>query len=125
MAYHTKGNFEKVDIEDINDELRTWEQNKEATLLRLAAILHQLLDVAKNQKASKLRGHRKGYGWLGISRLEPDTNAMLPNDLRALWQKETKAVDDGDCRGTDGEDDDTLNEDKKEVDDLEAIVLNR
>lgn len=124
LADHTEGTFDHVDIKNVDEELQTWENENEAILLRLAAVLHQLLDVVKKAGTSHLRGHREGYGWLEIIRPDEAPKGTLPDDLRALWGKRTKDIDSRECTGTGGDDDESLCE-EEEIDDLDDILLNR
>lgn len=114
VAYHSNGEFKNVDIQNVNGELRAWEKKNEATLMRLVAVLFQLIDVAKGAGAAKFKGRREGDGFLEISRRTGDPKGALPDDLRALWKKNTE--------GTDGVG--TDENDEEEIDDLSDLLLN-
>lgn len=85
-AYHENG-----DLSDTrkNVGVKKWETENESLLLRLAAILFQIVDLAKTTSPVKLEANRNDDGPLEIRYKTDETGVqgcVLPDDLKVMWE---------------------------------------
>lgn len=87
LAFHTYGRFEQRDIHiiDVRQKVVEWEAKNKTRLSKLGALLHKLIDVAKENGRSRFEVRRIGKGPLQIWSEAPRWSA-LPPELKTLWK---------------------------------------
>ncbi|GAW25046.1 putative geranylgeranyl pyrophosphate synthetase [Rosellinia necatrix] len=84
-AYHTRGTFQDVRVEDIREELFEWEAQHQGRLKRFATILRQLTTEVKRASHVKLEICRTGTGPLQLRERQGEANQALPSAWEIRW----------------------------------------
>lgn len=87
IGYHQSGYFDDIQIRDVRAELQTWEKENETALMRLSALLHRIIELAKASGGHGLEISHLGNGPLVVRRLLDGGWHALPPDLREKWAK--------------------------------------
>ncbi|PYI32144.1 geranylgeranyl pyrophosphate synthetase [Aspergillus indologenus CBS 114.80] len=84
VAYHDRGLFTDIRVQDMREQITQWERDKQELLGRLAWILHELVQYAKSSM-TRLEVCRTDSGPLQIRRLIGDAPLALSPGLKARW----------------------------------------
>ncbi|KAI0469627.1 hypothetical protein F4859DRAFT_523015 [Xylaria cf. heliscus] len=84
-AYHNRGTFEEVKVDNVRKDLVNWETQHQDELKRFAAILRQLVTEVKRSSHLKLEIYRAGIGSLQLREREDATGQALPTSWRDRW----------------------------------------
>ncbi|KAI6772973.1 hypothetical protein HG530_003931 [Fusarium avenaceum] len=90
-AYHTSGFFQSPDVEDMTESMKSWEQDNEATLKKLAALIAKILEVARRSDGPVQVKYSSTGQQLVLSKI--DSGKMLPDDLYSKWNPRTETED--------------------------------
>ncbi|WZH44191.1 geranylgeranyl pyrophosphate synthetase [Fusarium acuminatum] len=90
-AYHTSGFFQPPDVEDMTESMKSWEQDNENTLKKLAAVIAKILEVARRSDGPVQVKYSKTRHQLVLSKI--DSGKMLPDDLYLKWNTRTETED--------------------------------
>ncbi|RAH56636.1 geranylgeranyl pyrophosphate synthetase [Aspergillus piperis CBS 112811] len=82
VAYHNRGLFEEIRVQDMRDEIIRWERENEEMLRRVAWLLHELVHYAKSSMTS-LEVCRSGAGPIQIRRVTGDRPMALAPETKA------------------------------------------
>lgn len=90
LAYHTRGHFEDVRVQDIRKDIRDWEKENEHSLSRFNSLIHYIINVARKfGPGYGLEVSRKEDGPIQVRRLLDTDWHALPPDLRQKWAEST------------------------------------
>jgi len=106
LAYHDRGKFNDIQVREVSDEIKDWEQDNQQTLGRFNATIRRLIKIVGEQSDHKAEVRRMGRGDLQIWS-KGDSWSALPKELSAKWLG-LDFVDSGDESSEDGGDDDYL-----------------
>ncbi|KAJ6024727.1 geranylgeranyl pyrophosphate synthetase [Penicillium herquei] len=84
VAYHERGLFKDIRVQDMRDEIMRWERDNEEVLRRLAWLLNELLHYAKSSM-TRLEVCRSGAGPIQIRRLAGEAPLALSPEMKARW----------------------------------------
>jgi hypothetical protein len=84
IAYHNRGRFDDIQIKDIRQEVKAWEEGSQDILRRFHAVLHELIKILDSQEIPKIEVRRTGKGSLEVW-TEVETWEALPVKLRQRW----------------------------------------
>jgi hypothetical protein len=90
-AYHTNGTFQSPVVEDMTENMKSWEQDNENTLKKLAAVIAKILEVARRSDSPVQVKYSKTRHQLVLSKI--DSGKMLPDDLYLKWNTRTETED--------------------------------
>ncbi|RMZ91686.1 hypothetical protein DV736_g1111, partial [Chaetothyriales sp. CBS 134916] len=96
VAYHDRGLFEDIRIQDMRKDVEKWERENAENLGRLASLLHELAEIARSSRTG-LEICRSESGPLEIRRLANDGVEALPSQLRDMWVREPEVTKPGDA----------------------------
>ncbi|RAK83096.1 geranylgeranyl pyrophosphate synthetase [Aspergillus costaricaensis CBS 115574] len=82
VAYHNRGLFEEIRVQDMRDIIIRWERENEEMLRRVAWLLHELVHYAKSSMTS-LEVCRSGAGPIQIRRVTGDSPMALAPEMKA------------------------------------------
>ncbi|XRM49286.1 hypothetical protein ABZX51_012160 [Aspergillus tubingensis] len=82
VAYHNRGLFEEIRVQDMRDEIIRWERENEEMLRRVAWLLHELVHYAKSSM-TRLEVCRSGAGPIQIRRVTGDSPMALAPEMKA------------------------------------------
>ncbi|PYH63991.1 geranylgeranyl pyrophosphate synthetase [Aspergillus vadensis CBS 113365] len=85
VAYHNRGLFDDIRVQDMRDEITRWEQENDKMLRRVASLLHELMHYAKSSK-TRLEVCRSGAGPIQIRRVTGDSPMALAPETKAKWR---------------------------------------
>jgi len=88
LAFHTRGMFEKENIQiiDVRRKVDQWEQDHQLELTRLAALVNDLVLLSKDEKFEICYNPTNKPGKLEIRKQLPDAGEALSDDVRAQWE---------------------------------------
>lgn len=84
VAYHERGLFDDIRVQDMRDEVMRWERDNEEVLRRLAWLLNELLHYAKSSM-TRLEVCRSGAGPIQIRRLTGEAPLALSPEMKVRW----------------------------------------
>ena len=87
VAYHKSGLFDDVRKEDVRAKVQEWETENEKGLGRLDAVIHAIVDVAKEYPGQGLELRRMGNGPLELRKLADEGWHALPGELCEIWKE--------------------------------------
>lgn len=90
-AYRTSGFFQSPDVENMTESMKSWEQDNEDTLKKLAALIAKILEVARRSDGPVQVKYSSTGHQLVLSKI--DSGKMLPDDLYSKWSPRTETED--------------------------------
>ncbi|KAI1145920.1 hypothetical protein F4825DRAFT_473350 [Nemania diffusa] len=84
-GYHDRGTFQDVEVNDVRQDLLTWEIQHQDELKKFASILRQLLTEVKRSSHLKLEIYRAGTGPLQLRERPDPVGQALPSSWRDRW----------------------------------------
>ncbi|MCJ1288011.1 hypothetical protein MMC26_007364 [Xylographa opegraphella] len=85
IAYHKSGNFDDIQVRDVEPEIAEWEKQNQPLLRRFHATLLRLTELMKQSNSRKFEVRRIGTGPIRIWKQDEGKRNALPHDLRARW----------------------------------------
>ncbi|KAF4541080.1 Geranylgeranyl pyrophosphate synthetase [Lasiodiplodia theobromae] len=85
LAFHTRGTFEDIRVQNVRRDIEKWENENEDTLRQLAKLIREIAAVAKSRTDGRLEIRRKAVDVLEIREQLPHTPGVLPDDLKTWW----------------------------------------
>jgi hypothetical protein len=97
-AYHDRGTFVEPIVEDVSTSIRTWEAINQSDLMKLGALIKQIVLLTKSFGGKVTIKYEVGTTKLIVQK-NADMAKMLPEDIYAMWNKDkTREKQDGDTR---------------------------
>jgi hypothetical protein len=93
LAYHDRGIFEDISVRDVREDVEAWEREHADDLSRLAALLHQIVELVKSRPDGKLEVRHVKVGMLEIREQLADAGDALSDPMKILWTKEKSMAD--------------------------------
>ncbi|KAL6872063.1 hypothetical protein J3F83DRAFT_733671 [Trichoderma novae-zelandiae] len=87
LAHHTRGTFNNVEVADVRDEIKDWEESHQEELARLSALLHRIQAIALEKDDTLLEIVRVEGGPLEIRKRLPDAGVALSDEVKEQWLK--------------------------------------
>jgi hypothetical protein len=89
LAFHTNGLFktEDIEIKDVRDDVTNWEEKHKKELACLAALLHRIRDMVKEQPGRKMELVHDGKGVLEVRKQLSDAGEVLSESVMEQWKK--------------------------------------
>lgn len=85
-AYHSRGVFQEPKVEDVAGEIRSWERANQAHLRRLAALIAEVLRVAR-EMGGRMRIRYDQVTDTLVIQQKSEGKKMLPEDLYSHWEE--------------------------------------
>jgi len=85
MAYHQNSCFQDVEIHDVRDAVKAWEQAHAEDLARLAALVRRIVRAVGDHLDTKLEIRRENVGPLELRGQLADAGEALSPEVRLLW----------------------------------------
>ncbi|KAF1813560.1 hypothetical protein P152DRAFT_434802 [Eremomyces bilateralis CBS 781.70] len=82
-AYHRNGIFERPDVEDVTVQIKSWEQQNQGHLRKLAVLIRRIIDAVKAVGGQGVLRYDALRDRLVVSKM--DEKKMLPEDLYLKW----------------------------------------
>lgn len=86
LAFHDKGLFEDIRIQNVRREVEDWEQTNHHDLARFAALIHKVVSYARSNGGQQLELRRKDSGPLEIRESKVGQSGVLSADLESWWR---------------------------------------
>lgn len=102
LAYHDKGVFNEIEVMDVSQKIKVWEQSTNKELSQLAALLHHIMDLARSSRDGKLEVIRQEGGKLEMRAQSTGAPTAFSKAIMIRWE----AWLSGEGDGTSGESDD-------------------
>jgi hypothetical protein len=83
-AYHFKGVFEAPEVEDVADQVKTWEDQNQKDLRVLAGLIQKIRDIVKDSGGRAILKYDAQRDNLAFHKL--GGKQMLPKELYAKWE---------------------------------------
>lgn len=83
-AYHYKGTFGKVAVEDVASHIKNWEEDNQSDLMNLAALLENIISVVRGGGGKAVIRYDSHGDKLVFEKSVGGTR-MLPEDLYVRW----------------------------------------
>ncbi|KXX80998.1 hypothetical protein MMYC01_205187 [Madurella mycetomatis] len=92
LAFHTQGLFVQQDIEirDVREEVKEWEEEHSAKLAKLAALLSWIKELLESSEVGgkvEICYRGQGAGGLEVRRQLADVGEVLSADVRKRWEQ--------------------------------------
>ncbi|KAI1773873.1 hypothetical protein F4818DRAFT_420099 [Hypoxylon cercidicola] len=84
-AYHGRGNFENIQMNDVKKDVISWETEHTSELQQLGSVLRQLIVEAKRASHLKLELCRTGTGPLELREQNGGVREVLPAYWMEIW----------------------------------------
>lgn len=88
LAYHTRGVFDDIQVQDVRSNVEEWEKSHQAELSRLAALIHRIMNTARERADGKLELCYNGVGKVEVREQMPDAGDVLSAETRATWTRD-------------------------------------
>jgi hypothetical protein len=88
-AYHHHGIFEVPQVEDVRDEVETWESENQAHLKSLAVLIRKIIAFAKQCDGKFVVKYDRSADKIILQ--EVQRQRMLPEDLYSNWDDDTRS----------------------------------
>lgn len=88
LAYHTNGVFDDIRVQDVRAEVAAWERQQLPVLARLAALLHHIRDLVRDDNSAhklELCHTADKPGTLQVRRQLADAGDALSEEVRSRW----------------------------------------
>lgn len=82
-AYHHKGTFQSPKVEDVAAQVTRWEEQNQANLRKLAAVINKILNAVKGYDGNAIIKYDVQADKLVL--WKADRKKMLPEDLYSKW----------------------------------------
>jgi hypothetical protein len=106
LAFHQSGFFapSEIQIKDVREEVKLWERNQVTHLTRLAALLHEIVDLLASAPSGKVELRCCEAEKLEVKQQLADAGDVLSPGVRARWEDACAGkLDDVDSWGEKGE----------------------
>ena len=85
IGYHKSGLFDNIQVQNVESELRQWEDKSSVVLSRLHALMQNIIEIA-SENSNKVAVFRQGSGPLQVHTMSDESWSALPPDLVAKWE---------------------------------------
>lgn len=85
LAYHERGTFKDIRVQDVRGDVQKWELGNEDTLRQLATLVRQITSTVKGRADKRLEVRRKEVDVLEIREQMSDAPAALPDEMKTWW----------------------------------------
>ncbi|PTB62615.1 hypothetical protein BBK36DRAFT_1172376 [Trichoderma citrinoviride] len=103
LAHHTRGTFDNVEVADVRDEVKEWEESHQEELGRLSALLHRIQAIALENEDTLLEIVRVDSGPLEIRKRLPDAGVAFSDEVKEQWLKWLERGDEESLEDSDGD----------------------
>jgi hypothetical protein len=87
LGYHDSGVFDDIEIKDVREDLEKWERDHNKALLKLAALIHNIIAAVRGRPDAKLELCLSGSGRLEFREQGPGAGDVLSAETKAAWSK--------------------------------------
>ncbi|KAH0495909.1 hypothetical protein TgHK011_009434 [Trichoderma gracile] len=87
LAHHTRGKFDNVEVADVHDEVKEWEESHQEDLGRLSILLRRIQDIALENEDTLLEIVRVEGGPLEVRKRLPDAGVAFSDEVKDKWLK--------------------------------------
>ncbi|KAL9131511.1 MAG: hypothetical protein Q9217_000590 [Psora testacea] len=88
VAYHRGGRFDDVQVLDLSNDLKKWEERNSGNLHKLDAVIQRIIHTVRKSVTRKYCVKRTDNGKLGIWELDTGHQSTLPDDLSHKLREE-------------------------------------
>ncbi|KAG8158643.1 hypothetical protein KVR01_011765 [Diaporthe batatas] len=92
-AYHSRGVFQEPAVEDVAEDIKGWERANQAHLRRLAALIAEILRVARGMEGGRMRIRYGRAADEFVIQQRSEGKKMLPGDLYSRWEEKAGGLD--------------------------------
>jgi hypothetical protein len=93
LAYHVDGTFNDIEVRDVKDEVKAWEEAHRNELSTLAALIHRVIALVRNSPDGKLELRHANLGNLEILKQLPEAGDVLSAEVKSLWMDKSDDSD--------------------------------
>jgi hypothetical protein len=86
LAFHHKGVFDDVQVQDVTGKVKSWERQNAGDLRHLAALLHRLVKLLSERPDGRMEVRHTGSGTLEVYSQLSDVYPALSPGSKALWK---------------------------------------
>lgn len=86
VAYHVRGKFNDIRVQDVREDLRTWEESQKPALIRFAGLLQMVVAFARSAENGRIEiEHEEDTNVLNLREQAGGVNGVLPPILMSNW----------------------------------------
>ncbi|KAG8428703.1 hypothetical protein J3459_002502 [Metarhizium acridum] len=85
LAFHDRGHFTDVRIQNVKDKVQNWEAQNQSLLRGFFHLLSHIIDTAGDYEDGELEIIRPAGGGLEIRKRAPDVGSVLSGPVRQSW----------------------------------------
>jgi hypothetical protein len=97
LAHHVHGVFNDIEVHDMSDQIKEWEDAHQDELSMLATLLRKIVDVVRGREDNKLELVHTGGDQLEFREQLNDAGRVLSDDVKSQWLNAQRTL------GVDGE----------------------
>ncbi|CAG7959402.1 unnamed protein product [Penicillium olsonii] len=87
VAYHLRGTFNDIQVQDVTKDLKNWEDSQQPALMRFANLLHMIVAFARSAVEGRIEiEHEEGGDVLNLREQVGIVNKVLPPALLGKWE---------------------------------------
>ncbi|KAK4552284.1 hypothetical protein LTR86_010454 [Recurvomyces mirabilis] len=87
LAFHDRGTFHDIRVQDVRKEVRDWEKQNQDTLQQFAALLRKLVDHIRDSTDGRCEVRCKQIGVLEVRTQLDDAPVGLSKELHDVWTR--------------------------------------
>lgn len=87
LAHHESGVFNDIQVLNIENDVKRWEQQNQVAIRRLCWLIHKIMAVTKAREDGKLEVCWKSLETLELREQDTDGHDVLPLALRLRWEE--------------------------------------
>ncbi len=96
LGFHNNGVFNKIQVQDVADDVKKWEKDHASDLSHFAALLHRVIDLLLNEPTGRLELRHSGNMELAVYAQLPEVNKALSPGVEKRWKEAWLAEDSDD-----------------------------
>ncbi|CAG8906227.1 unnamed protein product [Penicillium egyptiacum] len=86
LAHHTAGSFKHIQVQDVQNDIKQWEETQQAALGKFASLLQMIVAFARSMDNGKLEiEHKEGEQVLNLREQGGVVNGVLPPAVASKW----------------------------------------
>lgn len=86
VAYHVRGTFNDVRVQDVRENLKKWEEAEKPALIKFAGLLQMVVAFARSTVNGRIEiEHEEGTNVLNLREQAGVANGVLPSSLMSHW----------------------------------------
>lgn len=93
LAHHTYGVFDDIEIHNVRDKVKVWEEEHQDELARFASLLLKIVELVRDRPDGKIELVCPVNLLLEARQQLPDAGEVLSDSVKARWERAVRSID--------------------------------